>query len=173
VNGRLLLLLARLDRAGRLVENLALVVLLGGMVVASVGQIILREIFETGIIWADEFVRLLVLWLAMVGTIAATRDNRHIRIDALAHLLPAYGVSLTRIVVDLFAAVVCAVVAWQSWLYLKIEMEFVETVLVDVLAWQAHVIVPLAFALTSWRFLVLAVKTLVELLLGEAPWASA
>ena len=148
------LLLSRLDTAGRLAENVALVVLLGGMMMLAVGQIVMREAFETGLVWADEAVKLMVLWLAMVGSIAAARDDRHIRIDALSHVLPKLAVRIVRIIVDLFAAAVCAVIAWQAYRYLQLEIEFEDSVLLDVPAWLAHVIVPLSFGLVAYRFLV-------------------
>ena len=150
--------LARLERFGRLAENAALVVLLGSLVLLAVGQIILREVFETGFFRADELIKLLVLWLAMVGSIAATRDNRHIRIDALSHLLPDNVVTAIRLFVDIFAAVVCGVVAWQAWRYLQLEIEFENTVLINVPAWIAHIIVPGAFALMSYRFAVSVIR---------------
>lgn len=156
-------LIKRLDAFGRLVENVALVVLLSGMMLLAVGQIVLREVFNTGFVWADELVKLMVLWLAMVGSVAACRDNRHIRIDLLSHLLPGNAVSLARIVVDLFAACVALVIAWHAWRYLGLEIEFEDTVLVDTPAWIAHSIVPAAFALIAWRFVVGALATAVEL----------
>ena len=155
-------LLARLERFGKLAENAALVVLLAALVLLAVGQIILREVFETGFFRADELVKLLVLWLAMVGSIAATRDNRHIRIDALSHLLPDGAVTAVRLFVDTFAAIVCGVIAWQAWRYLQLEIEFEDTVLINVPAWIAHVIVPGAFALMSYRFAVAVVKGIVQ-----------
>ena len=108
-------LFRRLDAFGRLVENVALVTLLMGMMLLAVGQIIAREVFNTGFVWADEAIKLIVLWLAMVGSIAAARENRHIRIDLLSHLLPRNAVAVTRIVVDLFAAAVSGFIAWHSW----------------------------------------------------------
>jgi TRAP-type C4-dicarboxylate transport system permease small subunit len=158
VTHRLLSALSRLERFGRLAENAVLVVLLGSLVLIAVGQIILREVFETGFFRADELIKLLVLWLAMVGSIAATRDNRHIRIDALSHLLPDKAVFAIRIFVDVFAAIVCAVVAWQAWRYLQLEIEFEDTVLINVPAWIAHVVVPAAFALMSYRFSVSVIR---------------
>jgi TRAP-type C4-dicarboxylate transport system permease small subunit len=155
-------LLARLERFGRWAENAALVVLLATLVLLAVGQIILREVFETGFFRADELIKLLVLWLAMVGSIAATRDNRHIRIDALSHLLPDGAVTAIRLFVDAFAATVCGVIAWQAWRYLQLEIEFEDTVLINVPAWLAHVIVPGAFALMSYRFAVAVVKGIVQ-----------
>ena len=156
-------LIKRLDAVGRLVENVALVALLSGMMLLAVGQIVLREFFNTGFVWADELVKLMVLWLAMVGSVAACRDNRHIRIDLLSHLLPGNAVRVARIVVDLFAACVALVIAWHAWRYLGLEIEFGDTVLVDTPAWIAHSIVPVAFALIAWRFAVGALATAVEL----------
>lgn len=153
--------LSRLDRFGRLLENIALVAMLTGMIVLAVGQIVLREIFDTGIIWADELLKLMVLWLAMVGSIAACRDDRHIRIDVLSHVLPDWLVKFTRVLVDVFAAIVCAVIAWQAWRYLQLEIEFEDQVLVDTPAWIAHIVVPLAFALVSYRFVILAARRIV------------
>lgn len=159
--------LQRLERFGRSAENAALVVLLGSLILVAVGQIILREVFETGWFWADEVIKLLVLWLAMIGSIAATRDNRHIRIDALSHLLPDLAVSLVRLLVDVFAAIVCAVIAWQAWRYLQIEIEFENTVLRDIPAWIAHVVLPAAFALISYRFAVSVLRDLKALIKDE------
>ena len=150
--------LSRLDNAGRLLENFVLVTLLSGMMLLAVGQIVLREVFDTGIIWADELVRLIVLWLAMMGAIAACREDRHIRIDALSHLFSDNVISGIRIVVDLFAAGVCAVIAWHAYRYLQLEIEFEDTLLVDTPAWIIHSVVPVAFLLTAYRFVVSAIK---------------
>ena len=159
--------LTRLDQAGRLVEDVLLVTLLGGMMLVAVGQVIAREIFETGFFLAGELVRLMVLWLAMVGSIAACRENRHIRIDAISHLLSDRAVGIVRMLVDTFAAVVCGIIAWNAWRYLQLEIEFEDTVLIDTPAWIAHVVVPVAFALLSYRFLVLVLQTAVENFVGE------
>ena len=159
--------LGRLDQAGRMLENFVLVAMLTSMILLAVGQIVLRELFDTGIIWIDELVKLMVLWLAMVGSIAASRDDRHIRIDVLSHILPKWAIKLTRVIVDLFAAAVCAVIAWQAWRYLQLEIEFEDVVLVDVPAWIVHSIIPAAFLLISYRFVILAVKKIGEIVTGE------
>lgn len=166
-------MIERLERIGRLAENAALVVLLGGMVLLAFGQIVLREVFETGFFWADELLKLMVLWLAMIGSIAATRDDRHIRIDVLSHILSKRATAVTRVVVDAFSAVVCAVIAWQAWRYLQLEIEFEDTVLIELPAWIAHIVLPLSFAVMSYRFAVLVLKRTLEIVAGsgadEAP----
>lgn len=163
-------LLSRLDRIGRRLEDTALVVLLCGMMLLAVGQIVLREAFSTGFVWADELVKLMLLWLAMVGSIAASRDDRHIRIDALSHLFPPLAIRITRLVVDSFAAAVCAVIAWHAYRYIRlVDIEFGDTVLIDTPAWIVHAIVPLAFLLISYRFVVLVIWQLVGIFSEEEP----
>jgi len=159
--------LERLERFGRAAEDGALVVLLGSMVIIAVLQIVLRQFFDSGIGWADELIKIIVLWLAMVGSIAAARDNRHIRIDVLSHILPDKLVALARVLVDLFAAVVCATIAWQAWRYLQLEIEWQETVLFNTPAWSVHLIVPLAFLLICYRFVVSCARTLFEIFRGD------
>ena len=155
--------LARLERFGTAAENTVLVLLLVAMIVLAVGQIVLREVFDTGIIWADELVKLLVLWIAMLGSIAASRDDRHLRIDVLSHALPEKMVVLSRLVVELFAAVICGVVAWHAYRWLQIEVEYQDTVLVDFPAWLAHGILPLAFVLMTYRFALSSIKRVMQL----------
>jgi len=161
-------LLERLDRIGTAAETVTLVSLLTAMMLVAVGQIVMRQVFESSFSWADELVRLMVLWLALVGSIAACRENRHIRIDALSHVLPDTAVKVIRILVDVFAAVVCGVIAVQAWRYLQVEIEYEDTVLVDTPAWIAHVIMPTAFALISYRFAIGVFRQTGELLSGES-----
>lgn len=160
-------LLQRLERAGSFFETVLLVTLLSSLMLLAVGQIVLREIFSTGFVWADELIKLMVLWLAMVGSIAACRDNRHIRIDALSHLLPRLAVEITRAIVDVFAAVVCGVIAWHTWRYLQVEIEYQDTVLINIPAWIAHSVLPVAFVLISYRFVILVIKQVGRIVTGS------
>lgn len=146
-------ILERLSRWGTAAENAALVLLLTTMMVLATGQIFLRIFFSIGFVWADELIKLMVLWIAMIASIAASRSNRHLRIDVLSHLVPAELARVPRIIVEAFASSLCGLLAWQSWRYVQLTLEYEDTVLVDVPAWIAYGILPLAFALMSYRFL--------------------
>jgi TRAP-type C4-dicarboxylate transport system permease small subunit len=158
VSNRLPEALRSLDRIGRAIETTLLVLVLGGLIVVAVGQIVLREFFSYGFIWANELQNLMVLWLAMFAAIAAARDDRHIRIDALSRVMPKGWVRVSKVIVDVFAAIVCAVIAWHVYEYVKLEIELEDTVLVDVPAWIVHGIMPVAFVLTGYRFVVNAIR---------------
>lgn len=157
--------LDKLDRAGRLAENTALVVLLGTMIGVSVFQIINRQLLggSFSISWADELVKIIVLWLAMVGSVAAARDNKHIRIDLITHVLSGPVVAWAKVIVDLFAAVVCAVIGWNAYRLIREEMSWGDTIFTDVPIWMLHAIVPLAFLLLSYQFLLRTAKLLLAI----------
>ena len=70
------------------VENGLIAVLVLAMVLLAGAQILLRNLFGTGIEWADPLLRALVLWTAMLGALAAARDDKHIGLD-LRHALRA------------------------------------------------------------------------------------
>lgn len=158
-------LAARLEHWGTAAENAVLVILLGALMLLAVGQIAMRLFFSSGFIWADELVNLIVLWITLVASIAASRSDRHLRIDIVSHFFPARFARFPRIVVDLFAAFVCGFLAWQSWRYLQLTMEFEDTVLtnVDLPAWIAYALLPLSFALMCYRFFLLAGAQLVRI----------
>jgi TRAP-type C4-dicarboxylate transport system permease small subunit len=148
--------LEKLERAGRIAENTALVVLLGTMMLVAVFQIVNRQLLGSmfAIPWADELVRFIVLWLAMVGSIAACRDNKHIRIDAITHVLSGVVVSWIKIAVDVFAAIVCAIIGWQAFRLVREEVSWGDYVIGDIPLWLAHAVVPVAFFLISYQFAV-------------------
>ena len=142
----------RLERWGTALENSALVILLGALMLLAVAQIVLRVFFSFGFVWADELVKLFVLWIAFIGSMAGSRSDRHLRIDILSHFVAAKYARFPRVVVDAFAAFMCALLAWHSWRYLQLTIEFEETVLQDLPAWLAYFVLPLSFALMAYRF---------------------
>lgn len=148
------------EGAGRFVENALLIVLLGLMIVLASAQIVCRNILDISFVWGDELLRLLVLWVAMVGAVAASRADRHITIDVLSRFLPERANHATKFVTDLFTACVSGIAAWYSWQFVAMEMEFQSTVLGDLPAWAFQVILPAGFGLIAWRYLLHGFRSL-------------
>lgn len=119
----------------------------------AVGQIVMRVVFSYGFVWADELIKLFVLWIALIASVAASRSNRHLRIDLVSHFVAEKYARFPRIVVDAFAALMCGILAWHSWRYVQISIEFGDSVLVDFPAWIAYSLLPLSFLLMCYRFL--------------------
>lgn len=149
---------ARVDRVARGLETWLIVVILGGLILLGAAQIVLRNFFSIGFAWGDGLARLAVLWLGLLGALAASRDGRHITMGAIARWLPPPLRRVTTAVADVFGAVVSAALAWYAWVFVSDSREFGDTLLGDVPAWWMQAIMPIAFALMAWQFLVQAVK---------------
>lgn len=149
---------ARVDRVARSIETSLIVVILGGLILLGAAQIVLRNFFSIGFAWGDGLGRLAVLWLGLLGALAASRDGRHITMGALARVLPPRLRVIAGVCADVFGAAVSAVLAWASWRFVSDSREFGDTLLGDVPAWWLQAIMPVAFALIAWRFFAQAVK---------------
>jgi TRAP-type C4-dicarboxylate transport system permease small subunit len=160
---------ARLDRAGRSLETWLIVVILGGLILLGAAQIVLRNFFSTGFAWGDGLGRLAVLWLGLIGALAASRDGRHITMGALARWLPPRLRGVAAAFADTFGAAVSAALAWYAWVFVSDSAEFGDTLLGDIPAWWLQAVMPVAFALMAWQFLVQAVKRLRGAPAAEAP----
>jgi hypothetical protein len=60
-------------------EELFLCLLLLTMIGLACTQIILRDLFSTGFVWADPLLRYMVIWAGLFGADIATRKKKHIR----------------------------------------------------------------------------------------------
>lgn len=158
--GRMAAWLEQADRLGRAVENLALTLLLSGMLLLAGAQILLRNVGEGGFPWADEALRIMVLWLAMLGGLAASRDNRHIAIDALALILPPRMRALAGAVVAALTAAVCLTIAWHALSFVGESREFGDKLLGDLPAWPFQSVLPVVFALIGYRYAVWSLRQL-------------
>lgn len=141
-------------------EDALLVLALLAMLSLALLQIVLRNGFDSGMLWAESFTRILVLWVAMLGAMVATRENNHISIDAVSRYLPLQWRSYVSVVTRLIAAVVCAVVAWYSFEFVRFEYEDQTLAFASVPNWMCQLILPAGFAIMSARFLLLVLKAL-------------
>jgi TRAP-type C4-dicarboxylate transport system permease small subunit len=148
----------RIDRAARILETGLIVAILGGLIILGATQIVLRNFFSIGFAWGDGLTRLAVLWLGLLGALAASRDGRHITMGAVTRFLPQRLRVFAGVGADWFGAAVSGVFAWVSWSFVSDSREFGDTLLGDVPAWWLQMIMPVAFALMAWQFLVQSVK---------------
>lgn len=166
VSDNLTVTLGRLRQFGTAVENALLVLLLCAMMLLAVGQIALRIFFNSGLLWADELLKILVLWIALVASVAAARSRRHLRIDVLSRYVPERYARVPGLVVDAFAAGICGLIAWHSAQYILLSMG--DTVLVDIPSWVAQGVLPVAFLLMCYRFTLHFLAGVLALLRGNS-----
>ncbi len=103
------------------IEDALLVSLLLLMIGLAVFQIVLRNGFDAGIVWADPLVRVLVLWLGLIGAMVASRTDNHISIDIVSKYLPEHIKQFTTLLVYLFTTIICTLMTWHSARFVIME----------------------------------------------------
>ena len=148
--------MTRLLRGLHRAEDLLLGLLLASLLALGLAQIGLRLFFATGLEWAEPVERMGVLWLALLGALGATRERRHISIDALPRLLPPKLHRAAWALTQFATAVLCGVLAWTGWGMVGMEREAPSLFVQGVSSWIPMLVFPAGFALMGLRFLVSA-----------------
>lgn len=133
------------------IENTAMAVFALVLIFAAAAQVLLR-FFNVGSIWLDPVLRALVMWIAMLGALAATRHDKHINLDALTRSLSGWSLRAARLLTMLFAAAICLVMAKASYGLVQLDRESATPLVNDIPAWWVEVILPVGFGLMALRF---------------------
>ncbi len=106
-------------------EEGLLLLALGVLVGLSFFQVLLFNLSQVGftwagdwslsMVWGDRFLRHLVIVIAFLGATLATREGRHLNIDAMTRLFPARVKVIIKAVIDLISSVVCLLLAKATW----------------------------------------------------------
>ncbi|MBX3701600.1 MAG: TRAP transporter small permease [Dokdonella sp.] len=142
-------LLRWLDR----LETGLIAVLVLAMVLLAGAQILLRNLFDTGLDWADPLLRAMVLWAAMLGALAAVRDDKHIGLDVLAHFVHGRIRRLIHFVTLLFSAGVSGLMAWHGYGLVMLDYGGNGRI-AGIPSWLIEIIIPVGFGLIALRLLV-------------------
>ena len=139
-------------------EDLTLALLLGVLIVLACLQILLRNVFGFSLLWIDPLLRNLVLWLGLLGALAASRSGKHVSIDLVGQYLHGHWKELIYALTSVFTAVVCAIIAWFSSSYVRLEMEIPSTLMLGIPQWVLTSIIPFTFFLIAVRYAIFAVQ---------------
>jgi TRAP-type C4-dicarboxylate transport system permease small subunit len=147
-----MLLIRNIGRLITYLEESLLALLLGVMIILATSQIFMRNLWESGVDWSDPLLRVLVLWLGLLGAMAATRDGSHIKIDLLSKLLPAAAARFLDPITNLVSASICAIVCYHASRFVMMEYEDGISAFATVPAWLCEIIIPIGFGLMALRF---------------------
>jgi len=143
----------KINRLIHLLEDGLLVFTLGAMILLALSQIVLRNFFDSGIEWSAPLLRVMVMWLGLLGAIAATKQSNHISIDVVSRLLPNKGKAISAVIANLFSAVICAIVSYYALQFVLMEYEDGMMAFSGIPAWLCESIIPVGFGLMALRFL--------------------
>jgi TRAP-type C4-dicarboxylate transport system permease small subunit len=133
-------------------ERILLVSVLLLMISLAVLQIILRNVFGMSFFWIDPFNRMLVLWLAVLGAMVATKEREHIAIDIFRHYSAQGWFSVVSRITSGLSALVCGVMSFHSGRFVYEEYLYQTTTFSNLPAWPFELIMPIGFAVMAIRF---------------------
>ena len=134
--------------AGRFLTGL-LASCLGAMLVLAAAQILWRNAFRMSIPYSEQLLEWLVLWIAMLGAMAASVGSRHITIDALSQVLSESARKRAGVAVQLFAMLACVALLLICGSYWLDTINYGETTLGGLPRWVFEAILPAAFAVMA------------------------
>ena len=137
----------------RAVEDHILVALFAALLLLSIGQILLRNAFAIAIPWVDPLVRHLVMWVGLWGALIATREDRHLKIEALQPVIPAAIAGPLQRLLHAFSALVCSLLCWQSLRFIEQEKSYATKAFQNVEAWMLQLVFPLVFSAMALRYM--------------------
>ncbi|KQC11161.1 MAG: hypothetical protein APR62_10425 [Smithella sp. SDB] len=142
------------DRLLVRMEKGTVVFMLFTLMMISFIEVIARNFFKVGFLWIDEFMRVLVLWLAFVGGALCSEYARHMRVDVFLHYAKGRWKKYMRLTGSIFIIIICLVLFVASIKYIGYQMEAtVSLILQGVPDWVIGLIIPYFFAVTILRAL--------------------
>lgn len=77
-------------------------------------QVVLRFIFDSSILWAEEFSRYAMVWLGFLGATIGVKYHEHTRIDFFIKLLPKRFKKLIEILNKILCIIFLGVITYYS-----------------------------------------------------------
>jgi TRAP-type C4-dicarboxylate transport system permease small subunit len=153
----------RMDETISRVEETLVVSFLGFMIFIAFLQIVLRNLFSTGLDLGDSLLRNLVLWIGFVGATLATKEGKHINIDLVSRWLPPIGKNVVTLITHLFSFLVCCALTYATLKFIRNEAQMGQKTFLDIPAWIPVMILPITFSLMTFRFGLRSFKNLSEI----------
>ncbi|MEX5730164.1 C4-dicarboxylate transporter DctQ subunit [Rhodovulum iodosum] len=107
-----------LGRAVHAIEENLIAAFLGAMVLVTFVNVVLRYIFNTGLIWGLEVTLVLFAWLVLFGIAYGFKITMHLGVDALINALgpgPRRALALTTVSICLVYALLMMKGAYDYW----------------------------------------------------------
>ncbi len=117
-------------------------------------EVVMRFVFNSGFMWAQELTLHISAWFVLFGASYGLKVGAHIGVDAFIKTLPVMGQRILSSIAVLFSLVYCGLFIYGSWIYLgkmkKIHMELED---LPVETWIAHSILIIGLTFLSIRLL--------------------
>jgi len=129
------------------IEGFFLCIFLMTMVILAFVQVLARDLFNSGIPWADTVVRHLVLWVGFLGAALATKLDQNLTLEVLTKYMPERAKHAASVLVKIFAVFVCCLLFRAAMRFMAQERSTGELFLDLFPSWISLSIIPAAFIL--------------------------
>ena len=142
-------------------EEWLLAVILAAMTLLTFLQVVLRYVFNTGLLWALEVNFYLFSWLVLIGMAYAVRVKAHIGVDAAVRLLGDSARRAIGLVVVALTLLYAGLMLYGSWVYLeRLRLLDVEAEDIPVQRWILSLCLVVGFALLLFRLFLMGWRIL-------------
>jgi TRAP-type transport system small permease protein len=174
--------ITKIDHFFAKTEEVLLALLLVSMVLLAALQVLLRNIWDTGIDWADITVQNVTVLVGLLGAAVATSEGRHLNIDIFSRVLKGRAKIGLRVVIGLFSCFICYLLAKGGWTNYKLNLapwvqnipegwtlaqnlkvQFLEG---SIPQWMSQLLLPIGFSLIGFHFSLRLIRDLGTLVTG-------
>ena len=149
----------RVDAIIDRVEQTLVSIFLSVMILIALLQIVLRNLFATGLTGGDPLVRNLVLWVGFIGAAIATREGKHISIDVVSQWVPSRRKVFLEVIIDVSSFIICGLLTFAAVKFIRNEALMGSVTFLGIRAWLPELILPITFGLMTLRFGFRSLKT--------------
>jgi TRAP-type C4-dicarboxylate transport system permease small subunit len=123
-------------------------------------------VFPNGLVWSQPVSLILMAWVGFLGASMATRDNRHLKVEAVQRRLPKHLRRWSGLVGGLLTALFAVLLAYWGFRFVGAKLD--EYIAADGLGgfhdgidfprFQGFLIIPTAYSIMALRFVVRGIK---------------
>ena len=154
-------ILKQIDRFLEKIEGHLIVLILSLMILFSFSQMLLRNLFDIGVVWGDTLLRQWVLWLGFLGASIAVNHNKHISIEVLSLFQSVFWGRISKAFTRFAAGIISFILAWAAWSFMIFEKNSQSVLFLDIPVWIFQTILPYSFMIISIRFMISGIETII------------
>jgi C4-dicarboxylate transporter DctQ subunit len=137
-------------------EEAVIALLLVAITLLVFADVVLRFVFDTGLLWSQELTLLMSAWFVLFGISYGLKVGAHIGVDSFVRLFPEYGQRIVSAAAVLLSLVYCGLFGYGAWIYLaKVKRIGLNLEDLPIPTWIAHSMLLFGLLLFSLRLLAL------------------
>ena len=103
--------------------NGLIVLFLAIMLVLVFGNVVLRYVFNSGIVFSEEVSRFLFMWINLIGALVVLKDHGHLGMSSVVEKFGETGQRICRFLADALTLACCLLLAHGTWKQVIIGMD--------------------------------------------------